>query len=222
MVQVWWAGLDHTPDLMDDTERARHATLRREADRRRLAVGSALLRVVAGAALGREPRSVELDRSCATCDKKHGKPRIVDGDDLQASVSHSGERVGVALARGAAVGLDVEEVARGRDYAALGRSVLNGSEHAGDPETFIAYWTCKEAVLKATGEGLRVPLTSVTIADPVDRPRLVSWTGRPHMPGTVALYRLDPGPGHLAALAILDPTPRTIQQSDATPLLAAF
>jgi 4'-phosphopantetheinyl transferase len=221
-VQVWWAGLDHAPDLMDEIERERHAALRREFDRRRFAIGSALLRITAGAELGRDPRSIELDRTCPTCGRPHGKPRIGDGGDLEASVSHSGQRVAVALARGAPLGVDVEELATGLDHAALARSVLAGTEHAADIETFLAYWTCKEAVLKATGDGLRVPLTRLTIADPMHGPRLVSWDGRPALANAVALYRLDPGLGYLAALAVLDPAPRAIHQLDAAPLLAAF
>jgi 4'-phosphopantetheinyl transferase len=219
VVQVWWATLDHAPDLMDHVERARHAAFRREADRQRFAIGSALLRLTAGAALGREPRSIELDRTCPTCDRKHGKPRIVDGGELEASVSHSGQRVGVALSQGAAVGLDVEELTRRLNHVSLASTVLNADERAGDAETFLAYWTCKEAVLKSTGEGLRVPLTAVTIADPGHRPRLLSWRGRPDMADAITLYRLDPGPGHIAALAVLDPAPRTVQQLDATGLL---
>lgn len=219
-VQVWWAGLDHAPDLMNDAERARHSRFHREADKRRFAVGCALLRLTVGAVLDREPQSVELDRSCTDCGRPHGKPRVVDGDGLEVSLSHAGERVGVALTRGAAVGIDVEETASGANHASLALTVLTDPEQAGDPATFIAYWTCKEAVLKATGDGLRVPLTAIVIADPVRRPRLAAWKGRPEMAGTTALYRLDPGPGYLAALAVLDPSPRTVHQHDATPLLA--
>lgn len=220
-VQVWWAGLDHAPDLMDDAERARHATLLRDADRRRLAIGAALLRLAAGRVLGRDPRSIRIDRTCPTCAKPHGKPRVVDGGDLHASVSHSGERVAVALARGAPVGVDVEVLAPDLDHAALAPTVLSAGEHATGVAGFLAYWTCKEAVLKATGDGLRVPLTDLTIADPAGSPRLLSWPARPDLPATVALYRLDPGPGHLAALAVLDPVPRPVLQHDATPLLLA-
>lgn len=216
---MWWAGLDHTPDLMDDAERTRHAALRRDPDRRRFMVGSALLRLAAGRLLGRAATSVQVDRTCPDCAQPHGKPRIVDGDGLEVSVSHSGQRVAVALTFGAALGVDVEELNRTLDHVAMGRSVLAGTEAAADVTTFLAYWTCKEAVLKATGDGLRVPLTSLTIADPTNHPRLATWPARPHLVDTVTLHRLDPGPDHLAALAVLDPAPRPIHQHDATPLL---
>jgi len=218
-VEVWWAGLDHAPDLMDDLERERYVRLRRAADQRRFAIGCALLRFTVGAALDREPRSVELDRTCPDCDRPHGKPKVVDGGDIEVSLSHAGERVCVALTRGAAVGVDVEEAASGANHASLALTVLTQTERATDAETFISYWTCKEAVLKATADGLRVPLTAITIADPMHRPRLAHWKGRPEMPGSTTLYRLDPGPGYLAALAVLDPQPRTVHQHDATPLL---
>jgi 4'-phosphopantetheinyl transferase len=218
-VHVWWAGLERAPDLMDDAERARHAALRRDVDRQRLQVGSALLRLAAGRLLDRDPRAVLVDRTCPDCGGAHGKPHIVDGDGLEVSVSHSGDRVAVALTFGAELGVDVEQINPDLDAAALGPTVLHASEHASDLDTFLAYWTCKEAVLKATGDGLRVSLRSITIADPTNAPRLASWPARPHLVDRFTLYRLDAGPRHHAALAVIDPAVRTIHQRDASPLL---
>jgi 4'-phosphopantetheinyl transferase len=206
---------------MDDAERVRHAALRREPDRRRLMVGSALLRLAAGRLLDRPPASVRVDRTCPDCGQPHGKPHIVDGGGLEVSVSHSGDRVAVALTFGAEVGVDVEQVNPDLDHALLGPTVLHPTEHAPDLDTFLAYWTCKEAVLKATGDGLRLPLPSITIADPAHHPRLATWPARPHLVEKFTLYRLDPGPRHHAALAVIDPVPRTIHQHDATPLLGS-
>jgi 4'-phosphopantetheinyl transferase len=44
---------------------------------------------------------------------------------------------------------------------------------------FLRYWTRKEAVLKATGDGLRVPMDELVVSAPEEAAELRSWRGRP-------------------------------------------
>jgi 4'-phosphopantetheinyl transferase len=222
-VQVWWAELHHaadiSADLMDDVECGRYAALRQEVDRHRFKLGCALLRLIAGATLTRPARTVRVDRTCAVCGGPHGKPRVVDGDGLEVSVSHSGRWVVVAATRGAAIGVDVEQIPAKLDVSALAPTVLSPSERALDAETLLAHWTAKEAVLKATGDGLRAPLSAITIDDVLGQPRLGVRTQLAVQGREVQLYRLAPGPGYVASLAVLDSRPRTVVELDAAPLL---
>src|SRR5581483_6699850 len=174
---VWWArpadagAFPGLAALLDGTERERWSGYRRAEDRNRFLVGCSLAKSVAAGELGLTAAEIALDRTCAQCGKPHGKPRLV-GSDLELSVSHSGDRVAVAAARGAPVGVDVEDAngrARGEDdQAALERYVLSDAEMATYPvgpavpdaeqrlRNFLVIWTRKEAVTKATGDGLRV------------------------------------------------------------------
>jgi 4'-phosphopantetheinyl transferase len=200
--QVWWASReDYRPDLtryFDQTERARFENYRTEGGRQRFALGCALAKAVAAELTG---GPVALDRTCTECGAAHGKPRVV-GADLELSVSHSGDAAVVAVA-GAPCGVDVEQLSGGsRDVAALAGFVLAESEHAADETRFLRLWTRKEAVTKATGDGLRVPFSKVVLGD--DPPRVLSWP-YPDPPESATLLDLQAPEGYLAALAVLGP-----------------
>jgi 4'-phosphopantetheinyl transferase len=215
---VWWARRqDAAPrlaSLLDDAERQRWAAYRRDADRERFLVGCALAKTAVAACTGQRPARVSFDRVCGQCGKPHGKP-AVRGGGPELSVSHSGDLVAVALAT-APVGVDVEQLdGRARelgdgDPAALARMVLAEEERAAlaavEPEgrarAFLVAWTRKEAVTKARGDGLRVPFGEVVVAADLAAPRVTAWP-YPQDPRSVSLFDLDPGPGYVAALAVI-------------------
>ena len=215
---VWWARRqDAGPRLarlLDEVERERWAAYRRDADRERFLVGCALAKTVVAAGTGQRPAQVSFDRACRQCGKPHGKP-AVRGGGPELSVSHSGDLVAVAVAT-MPVGVDVEQLdgrARelgGDDPATLARMVLAEEERAVlaavDPEgrarAFLVAWTRKEAVTKARGDGLRVPFGDVVVAADLAVPRVTAWP-YPQDPRSVSLLDLDPGPGYVAALAVI-------------------
>lgn len=221
---MWWADTGwlraRHSELLDEVESARSRALRRAADRARFVVGCALLRRVLGARLGMEPSRVPLDRTCPECGEPHGRPRL--RRPIHISVSHAGTRVAVAVGP-LPVGVDVERVDPALDLGPLAAAALTDGERAalgrlppGDRAGgFLALWTRKEAVLKATGDGLNVDPRRVAVSDPAAAPRLLSFAGRPDLDAT--LVDLDPGPGYVATLAILGAWP--VRQHDAGPLL---
>jgi 4'-phosphopantetheinyl transferase len=169
------------------------------------------LREVLGAHLGMDPGEIPLREEAS------GRP-VLDGGPA-ISHSHSGEWTLVAVSHGRRVGVDVERVRAGfpvdrfarrffssREQAALGRLSAADREDA-----FFALWTRKEALLKATGEGLAggledcaVPVTALGAehgarAGTVSR-RGTSWD----------LHTLNLGDGYRATLAIEHSSPRTV------------
>jgi 4'-phosphopantetheinyl transferase len=213
--QVWWARRQDADDrlalLLDDVERGRWTGYRREEDRQRFLVGCSLAKTIAASLTGQDPSRVAFDRTCAQCGKPHGKPRL-NGSDLELSVSHSGDRVAVAAMTGYPVGVDVEEIRDTHDRESIARYVMAETE-TGD--LFVA-WTRKEAVTKATGDGLRVSFKEVVLAD--DPLRVVSWP-YPAPPENVTLFDLAPGPGYVAALAVIGDCGDVVSH-DGTALLA--
>jgi len=232
---VWWARRqDASPrlaELLDQTEQGRWAAYRREEDRERFLVGCALAKTVLAGYTGQQPAGVRFDRTCDACAKPHGKPVAV-GIDLEHSVTHSGDLVAVAVAR-TPVGVDVEQLdgrARplgGGDPQALARLVLGADEQAvlaairpsARARAFLVAWTRKEAVTKATGDGLRVSFSDVVMAETRGAPRLVSWP-YPQPPETVSLRDLAAEPGYVAALAVIGRCD-AVRARDGSALLAA-
>jgi 4'-phosphopantetheinyl transferase len=194
-------------------ERARREALRRDEDRARFTVAAALLRLAVAGSLAVPPADVVIDRACPTCGKQHGRPRL-PGDERYVSVSHSGQKVAVAVTTVAPVGVDVELIAP-VNVAGLSRHVLAPAERADSLAEFYAHWTRKEAVVKATGDGLRAPLEEVVVgADG----RVAGYPGRPELVAVVV--DLAPGAGYAGALALLTGAPPVIVEHDAGPLLA--
>jgi 4'-phosphopantetheinyl transferase len=210
---VWWArASDYSPKLdrlLSTVEVARAARLRRPEDRTRQVLGATMLRLAAAEATGTPPEAVDVDRSCPTCSEPHGRPAL-PGTGLHASITHSGDRVGLALTKVAPVGLDVETVAE-VDVAGLSRTVLHGSEKAPqDLPEFFTYWTRKEAVVKATGDGLRAALAEVRVTGPAEPPAVLAYPGRAQLPAF--LVDLHPGDGYRAALAVLTDGPVRVDE----------
>jgi 4'-phosphopantetheinyl transferase len=206
-------------ELLDEREAARAARFRFQADRDRFVLATALLRIVAAERAGTEPASVRLDRSCEACGRQHGRPRL-PGTGLEASISHSGDVVAVALSHAGAVGVDVEVVGS-RDYEPLVRSVCTAAERplVRTAADFYAYWTRKEAVLKATGQGLRIPMTSVTVTPPGSAAGLLALNGaRP----PCQLADISAGAGYAGAVAVLTSEPVSVQVLAADRVLAGY
>jgi 4'-phosphopantetheinyl transferase len=217
---VWWAGPSQATGahlrLLNPAELARREALRQAADRDRFTVAAALLRLVAGRLTGLAPDRVPVERTCDRCGRPHGKPRIT-GYDVHVSVSHSGDRVAVATAA-VPVGVDVEQV-RELPLAELGAHTLGPGERAADLAGFFTYWARKESVVKATGDGLSVPLPGVLVSGPDEPARLLGYRTRP---GLVATMRdLNPGSGYAAAVTVLADEPWQVTEHAADELLAS-
>jgi 4'-phosphopantetheinyl transferase len=213
--EVWWANRadyrDELTGLLDEVETQRFSGYRKNEDKQRFAVGCALAKWAAARRLGTSPSVVKFDRTCGECGRTHGKPRV---DGVELSVSHSGDAVLVAVAD-APCGADVEQLDSDRDVAGLSRLVLGDGEQAKDEREFVRAWTRKEAVTKATGDGLSVPFSQVIVAG--DPPRVRSWP-YPGPPDRVTLLDLDAPDGYLAALAVLGPVTDISVHDDAWPL----
>jgi 4'-phosphopantetheinyl transferase len=233
---VWWArkldASDRHAGLLDDTERERLARYRSEDDRQRFLTGCVLAKTVLARYTGRPVAGISFDRTCGQCGRPHGKP-VLAGEGPAHSVSHSGDLVAVAVARDP-VGVDVEQLDSRRraegtasDPDALARMVLSGPEQAAlaairpssRARQFLVAWTRKEAVTKATGDGLSVAFSDVIVAADHGPPRVLSWP-YPRDPAQVSLRDLDAEPGYVAALAVIGRC-EAVRSQDGSALLTA-
>lgn len=228
--QVWWAPATEPDDpallaLLDQGERRRHEGMRHGPARRTHLTARAVTRLVLGDMLGVPARSLSFGAVCRTCGGPHGKPVLRSpAVPVRFSVSHSGGWCVVAFALGVEVGVDVEQIRlRGdmlpvRALAPGEREVLAGCAPAEREAAFIRYWTRKEALLKATGDGLASDPAAIAVSPP-DRPAaLLSWDVDPAPPAPPHLTDLAAPPGYAAALAALG-RPLTVSLHDGSSLL---
>ena len=240
--QVWWARPTvQTPrllDLLDDIERARHEAYHRAIDQIRFLTGRVVAKALVAKELGVEPARVVLDSTCPDCGRTHGKPNVVRPDDRpddlglpEISISHSGDLVAVAITDGLAVGVDVEQE---RDVAVddLTRMTLSTGEldafaavPAPDRDAaFFTYWSRKEALLKATGRGMSIPMTRVTVTPWDQPPRVLASLASEVDIETMRMAELDAGSGYRACVAVIAdgdfPAADWVVEHDAATLVA--
>jgi 4'-phosphopantetheinyl transferase len=147
------------------------------------------LREVLGRALGCAPREVEFRYAA------HGKPHLADSG-LRFNISHSGGLAVIAVGH-VEVGVDVELPRPRRSDAIARRFFAPGeverlftiADEAARADAFFRLWTCKEAFLKVTGEGLSRSTRSYEIA--FDPPRLLWATGISDAARRYSVYPLD-------------------------------
>jgi 4'-phosphopantetheinyl transferase len=205
MTHLWWAHVqDARPELVDllpDDEVTRMRRYRRAADQDRHLVAWALTRVILGGTLGCSPAAVPISRSCLHCGETgHGKPRL-GGSGPHFSLSHAGDRVIVTVSGDGPVGVDTEVDTDGADEI---DSLVRGSdEEPAHGPSLLRRWVRKEAVLKATGHGLSMPMTCFAVSPPHAAARLLSWPADPSLPGRLALRDLASPVGYAAAVAVI-------------------
>lgn len=209
--QVWWAAAGwgrRRVALLAPAELARREALRRPEDRDRFTTACALLRLLVGGLLRVPPAEVPVVRRCPRCGGPHGKPHLPPGPGWTFSVSHADDRVGVALAHELPVGLDVEPIAphAAADLAGLltepERHALAEVGAAERDRAALQLWVRREALVKATGDGLRADLTTFSVGAPFGAPRADGEVGS--VPASrLSLVDLQPGDGYVGSLAAI-------------------
>jgi 4'-phosphopantetheinyl transferase len=178
-LHVWSAPLDTAQDVFENLtacltpdERGRAERFRFDRDRRRFSVARAVLRHTLGAYLHRAPRQVHLLYG------PHGKPRLHPEENMsiEFNLAHSGPLALIALARGRAVGIDLERIRPELVTEQLAVAALSSAEldffrrlpSERRVSAFFSMWTRKEAYLKARGVGIAHDLDKIEVTTTAD------------------------------------------------------
>lgn len=163
--------------LLSPAERERLRRFRQEDDRNRFTAGRGILRVLAAQYRRRGTDEIEV------CLEPGGKPTLsLDPDEnpLHFNISHSAEIVAIAFAR-TPVGIDAEKIRSDVDWREIAGHFFSASElqqildlpSAHQRLEFFRRWTRKEALAKAAGTGLQVPLAELRSASANGEPETI-------------------------------------------------
>ncbi|WP_405442350.1 4'-phosphopantetheinyl transferase superfamily protein [Streptomyces avidinii] len=156
-------------ELLTRTELDRAGTLRSAGDRDDFLAAHALVRLCAGRLLGRPAQSLTVVQSCGSCDRPHGRPRLVEAPGTGVSLAHARGWVAAAAAHGP-VGVDVETLDGHPLDQRVAEAVCSEKELAAvraddDPQrAFLRQWVRKESLVKVgaatldTAAGLDLPV----------------------------------------------------------------
>ncbi len=207
-VQLWWVDLRDSSgeygilrQTLSPGEIERADAFLVERARRHFVFGAGMTRVVLSGLLGATPEELCFE---VTAD---GKPRLAGkhaDSGIHYNLAHSGDLVVLAVCREAEVGVDVECMEDPERILEVADRVLSLEEK----ETFrtippslraeqlYRVWTRKEAVLKALGAGLRIPMESFSL------PGLEAAGGFVKLPQCIGFVSASCPQGYAAAVAV--------------------
>ncbi|HEY1350070.1 MAG TPA: 4'-phosphopantetheinyl transferase superfamily protein [Ktedonobacteraceae bacterium] len=215
-VHVWRLSLLDVPagtlaslqEVLTAEEVARAQRFVFERDRVCSLVAHSVLRLLAGRYTQLAPALLRFTLN------EYGKPALAGpgpGPVLHFNLSHSASLVLYAFAWQRHLGVDVEYMRTGIDYAELAaycfspfeqetlRSVGPDQRH----QTFYNCWTRKEAYIKARGMGLSLPLALFDVSlRSGEEAALLASREDPNEVQRWSMCRLFPGPDYAGALAV--------------------
>mgnify|MGYP000063991965 CR=1 FL=1 len=213
--------------LMDAKERERWQRFLMPKSRLIHLVARALLRTTLSRYADVEPTHWRFEAN------DYGRPSIAAPEidrDLRFNLSHTDGLVVLAIAEGCEIGIDVETLDRQFDTAQIAPTVFEASElnaFQSAPEhqrcdLFFAFWTLKEAYIKARGMGASLPLDGFAFDLSPAHPR-ISFNDRcPDDASRWQFRRFNATPEHVIAVAVEAPESavdirliRTIPDTDA-------
>lgn len=191
--------------LVTAGERRRIDGLAHGRARDRALVGRAMLRLELAERLGCRPEAVAFTFGPA------GKPALAGGDRWHFNLSHSGDRVVLAIARRTPLGVDVENRARRTRLDDLARHYFGADECAElaalAPERrryhFFRQWTLKEAVTKALGGSIWSTLSAIRLTGTATGDPRLELTGAAACSAPLGWWHFDLGDEYSLALAQL-------------------
>lgn len=165
-LHVWQIPLDRNEAYLallgshlSTDERERAARYHFEQHGQRYIAGRGIVRLILSRYLSQTPQELAFVYGL------RGKPALV-GAPLQFNLAHSGGLAVLAVTRTRVVGIDIEQVRPVENWDGITRSFFSATECQSIralPEqdrlrAFFVCWTQKEAYVKATGDGIGVPL----------------------------------------------------------------
>ncbi len=191
--------LQHLRETLSSDEIARAERFYFPKHQQHFVAGRGILRTIIGRYLDIQPLQVQFNY------QQRGKPVLADtfADSRVAfNLSHS-QGLGLCAVNCSQIGVDLEYIRPMSDLEALAKrfflpreyEMLRSLSPNQQQEVFFRYWTCKEAYLKATGDGLsqlEQIEVSLTPTEPAKLQITEDWS----------LFELVPANNYVAAVAV--------------------
>lgn len=210
-IHVWFVNLDRPLSeiqslhpLLSPDEQERADRFHGDRHRFRFIAGRGMLRRILSCYLNRDPDQIQFAYS------DRGKPMLASSHSpLAFNMSHSADHALYAITCDRLVGVDLEHRRPIDQITSLAKRFFTPQEYAQlvacDPpdqqDYFFRLWTCKEAYLKAIGEGL-AGLAHVEVGLTADQTGAMLYLHGSSQPASEwTVMCCDPDPDYAAALA---------------------
>jgi 4'-phosphopantetheinyl transferase len=201
------SGLEWLSSLLSPEETQRAGRFRFDRDRNTFISGRGWLRALTGSYTHTAPSDIAFRYS------PRGKPELADdiASGLRFNLSHSGGQILLAFAMGRRLGVDIERIRKDlsvteiaeRFFSPAERAVLRDLPASRQHQAFFRCWTRKEAYIKATGDGLSLPLDQFDVSFAPDEPaRILRTRPDPAEGERWSLHDLNLGQDYAGALVV--------------------
>jgi 4'-phosphopantetheinyl transferase len=185
-------------------ERRRYAQFGLEDRRREFLWSRLLVRCVLASFLNRDMRDINFGY------RDNGKP-FLENSEIQFNLSHTEGLIACSVAR-RRLGIDVEKVTRGEEverrwnllarryFSTAEKEFLLSQDRASRSTAFFRIFTMKEARVKASGEGLSLPLEDFSVPlTPMEKSVSGCWEYLTKLlgPGDICLAHTVENPGRM-------------------------
>jgi 4'-phosphopantetheinyl transferase len=151
--------------ILDPTKQQHASAFKNESLRRRYVEIHARLRILLGDAVNAAPERLRIHKA------EYGKPFLADYPELAFNLSHTANKMVVAIAYNCDLGVDIEQCKPRKNLAALVDKCFSEEEKAywqQLPEAqqtlaFYQFWVRKEAFVKAIGRGIALGLKQCVV-----------------------------------------------------------
>lgn len=152
--------------LLNVDERARMDRFSTEPLRQKFLCVRGRLRILLAEYTSIRPENVRFQQG------KYGKPFLPDHAEIAFNISHSGNKLAVAVGHQCTLGIDIEFWRDKVDFSALVDKCFSNVERrfwcdlpeASKKAVFYEFWTKKESFVKAVGRGIALGLEQCVIA----------------------------------------------------------
>lgn len=171
-IDLWYGELsagdkahDRYWHLLDKAEQAQVKKLQHSLQQQRYIEVHGQLRLLLASYINQPAASINIQKT------EHGKPYLADESGLAFNLSHSVNKLVVAVGRNCRLGVDIEHIKHRASLSALvdkcfseqEASYWNALPEAKKTVAFYRFWTRKEAFVKATGRGIALGLEQCVI-----------------------------------------------------------
>ena len=199
--------LDEYQTMLTDSEREKQSRFYFASDRHRYLITRALVRTVLSRYAAAQPRDWIFEAD------DFGRPHIVNLPPsklgLSFNISHTDGLILLGVTKGAAIGVDVENLGSrelsiavaDRYFAPEELAVLHSLPEARQKSHFFDLWTLKESYIKARGMGLSIPLDRFSFCFPADH--VIGFSTDPSLGDDFArwqFWQFQLAPGFCAAV----------------------
>lgn len=211
-VHLWQISLDQVPstvkrlfELLSEDERTKAESFGFERDREHYIIGRGALRIILGRYLGTPPEQVHFEYG------DHGKPLLPGNLSLRFNLAHSNDLMVLAITLRHEIGVDIEYLhlmpdAANIAYRSFTKAEIKALRNLPESqrlEGFFAHWVCKEAYLKALGDGFAKALDQFEVLSTLRRPSgLLKVFDAPEESKRWFFQVFRPSDGYIAAIAI--------------------